>query len=43
MINVYARTFMIATRLDAIEADPMPRRSGPGRVTRLVRSLGWWR
>ena len=30
MVDVYARTFMIATRLDAVEGVPGPRRNGVG-------------
>ena len=38
MIDVYARTFMIATRLDAVESVHGPRRSG--RVARLAARAG---
>ncbi len=38
MVNLYARTFMIATRLDAVEPQPAARPKKRGR-----RFLGWLR
>ena len=43
MIDVYARTFMIATRLEAVESVPGPRRNHRDRLAQLKRALGRWR